>query len=142
MEFEVLDDEVFYHAVDLTLPPWSDSGVYMRQDGSGPGPGPKPDDANNDDAEGQDDEPMNAKEQKTSETDLGALETDMLEYQFSENDVSGEVHGPQVLMTPSSIMSPMKDAPASLSRASFIQTSRNYEQKCMSPLEGGELTKL
>ena len=52
------------------------------------GPGPKPDDATNDDAENQDDDPMEGKEDETSRLDLGALEKDLLEYQFSEdNDI-------------------------------------------------------
>ena len=86
------------------------SGMDMRQ-------GPRPDDTNNDDKEDQNDDPMNGKEEKRSGMDLGALERDLLEYQFSEDDDKGEVDGPLVLMTPSSFMSPTKEALAILSPA-------------------------
>ena len=46
--------------------------------------------------------------------DLGALERDLLEYQFNEDD-DGEVDGNLLLMTSSFFMSPTKEAPASLS---------------------------
>ena len=39
--------------------------------------------------------------------DLGALERDLLEYQFSEDD-DGEVDGNLLLMKPSSFMAPTK----------------------------------
>ena len=45
---------------------------------------------------------------------LGALEREMLEYRFSEDD-DGEVDGSLLLMTPSSFMSPTKEASADLS---------------------------
>ena len=57
---------------------------------------------------------MEGKGEKSSEMDLGALERDLLEYQFSEHD-DGEVDGNLLLMTPSSFMSPTKEAPANLS---------------------------
>ena len=60
---------------------------------------------------------MEGKEDKTSGLDLGALERDLLEYQFSEDDEDGEVDDPLLLMTPSSFMSPAEEAPASLSSA-------------------------
>ena len=47
--------------------------------------------------------------------DLGALERDLLKYQFSEDDDIGEVDETLLLMTPSSFMPPAKEAPASLS---------------------------
>ena len=62
--------------------------------------GPKPEDANRDDAKDQDDDLMNRKEESMSGVYLGALERDLLEYQLSEDDDSGEVDGPLVLMTP------------------------------------------
>ena len=47
---------------------------------------------------------------------MGALERDLLEYQFSEDDDDdGEADGPLLLMTASSFMSPTKEALASLS---------------------------
>ena len=62
----------------------------------------------------QDDDHMEGKGDKSGGMDLGALERDLLEYQFSEDD-DGEVDGNLLLMTPSSFMSPTKEAPASLS---------------------------
>ena len=41
-----MNDELFYHAGDLTVPARSDSGVDIRQGPSGPGPRP---DTNDDD---------------------------------------------------------------------------------------------
>ena len=52
--------------------------------------------------------------EKSSEMDLGALERDLLDYQFSEDD-DGEVDGNLLLMTPSSFMSPTKEASTNLS---------------------------
>ena len=60
----LVNDEVFYQTDDLIAPARSDSGMDMHQGPSGPGP--KPDDANNDDAENQDDDPMEGKDDKTS----------------------------------------------------------------------------
>ena len=57
---------------------------------------------------------MEGKGEKSCGVDLGALERDLLEYQFSEDD-DGEVDGNLLLMTTSSFMSPTKKAPASLS---------------------------
>ena len=51
---------------------------------------------------------MKGKEDKTSGLDLGALEKDLLGYQFSEDDDDGEVDEPLLLMMPSSFMSPTK----------------------------------
>ena len=55
----------------------------MRQNPSGPGPKP---DAKDDDVMDQDHDPMEGKEDKMSGLDLGALERDLLEYQFSDDD--------------------------------------------------------
>ena len=85
----LVNDELFFHVRSLTVPARPDSGMDMRQGPSGPGP--KPDDANDDDAENQDDDRMVGREDKTSRLDLRALERDLLEYQFSEDDDSGEV---------------------------------------------------
>ena len=70
----LVNDEVFYHAEDLTGPAGPDSGMDMRQGSSGPGPGPKLDDA----AEDQDDGPIYGKEEKTNGVDLEAIERDLL----------------------------------------------------------------
>ena len=86
----------------------------MRQGPSGPEPKP---DARYDDAMDQDDDPLQGKEDKTSGLDLGALERDLLEYQFSEDDDDGEVDEPQLLIMPSSFIFPTKEAPVSLSPA-------------------------
>ena len=110
MEF-LVNDELFYHAGDLTVPARPDSGIYMRQGPSGPGPKPDP---NDDELMDQDDDHMEEKGDKSGGMDLGALERDLLENQFSEDD-DGEVDGNLFLMTPSSFMSPKKEAPASLS---------------------------
>ena len=76
-------------------------------------PKPKPD-ADDDELMDQDDEDIGEKTEKPGETDLGALERDLLEYWFSEDD-DGEVDGSLFLMTPSSFMSPTKEASADLS---------------------------
>ena len=81
------------------MPARPDSGMDMRQ---GPSRlGPKTDDTSDGDADDQDDEPMEGKEDNTSELDLGALESDVDEI--------------LLLRTPSSFMSSTKVAPASLS---------------------------
>ena len=92
----------------------------MRQGPSGPGPKPN---AKDDDVMDQDDDPMEGKEDKMSELDLGALERDLLEYQFSEDYDDGEVDEPLLLMMPSSFMSPTKEALASLSPADPVGLS-------------------
>ena len=108
----LVNDELFYHAGDLTVPARPDSGMDMRQGPSGPGPRP---DTNNYDQMDQDDDPMEGKNDKSSGLDLGALERDLLEYRFSEDDDDGDVDGHLLLMTPSSFMSPTRESPASLS---------------------------
>ena len=100
----LVNDELFYHA-------GRDSGRDMRQGPSGPKPKP---DTNDDEQMDQDDDHMEGKGEKSSEMDLGALERDLLECQFSEDD-DGEVDESILLMTPSSFMSPTKEAPANLS---------------------------
>ena len=94
----LVNDELFYHAGDLT--------VTAR-------PGPRPD-PNDDEQMDQDDDHMEGKGDKLNGLDLGALERDLLEYQFSEDD-DAEVDGNLLLMTPSSFMSPTREAPANLS---------------------------
>ena len=57
----------------------------------------------------QDDNPMEEKKDKTSGVDLGALEKDLLDYQFSEDDDDdGEVDEPLLLMTPASFTPPLR----------------------------------
>ena len=83
----LVDEELFYNAGDLTVPAQSDSGMDMRQGPSGPKPKP---DANDDELMDQDEDHMEGKGEKPYEEDygedLGALERDLLEYQFSEGD--------------------------------------------------------
>ena len=67
----LVNDELFYHAGDLTVPARPDSGRDMRQ-------GPKPD-MNDDEQMDQDDDHMEGKGEKSSENDLGALEGDLLD---------------------------------------------------------------
>ena len=105
----LVDDELFYNAGDLFVPAQQDSGMDMRQ---GHGPKPKPD-TNDDELMAQEDDHMEGKGEKSCGLDLGALEKDLLEYQFSEDD-DREVDGNLMLMTPSSFMSPTKEAPAKL----------------------------
>ena len=105
----LVNDELFYHAGDLTVPARPDSGMDMRQDPSGLGPKP---DAKVDDVTDQGADPMEGKEDKTSGLDLGALERGLLEYQFDEDDDDddAEVDELLLLMIPSSFMSPTKEA--------------------------------
>ena len=95
----LVDDELFCNAGDLTVPARPDSGMDMRQGPSGPKPKP---DTNDDELMAQDDGHMEGKGEKSCGLDLGALERDLLEYQFSEDD-DGEVDGKLLLMTPSSL---------------------------------------
>ena len=78
----LVNDELFCHAGDLTVP----------------GPKPKPD-TNDDERMDHDDDHIEGKGEKSGEMDIGALERDLLEYQFSEDD-DGEVDGNLLLMTP------------------------------------------
>ena len=52
----------------------------------------------------------------------------MLEYQFSEYE-DGEVDGNLLLMTPSSFMSPTREAPASLSPVDPISLAMDYRRR-------------
>ena len=57
----------------------------------------------------------------------------MLEYQFSEDD-DGEVDGNQLLITPSSFMSPTKEAPVSLSPVDPISLAMDYRRRDLQKL--------
>ena len=72
----------------------------------------------------QDDDDIGGKTEKPGETDLGALERDLLEYRFSEDD-DGEVDGSLLLMTPSSFTSPTKEASTDLSPMDPISQARD-----------------
>ena len=121
----LVNDELFYHAGDMTVPARPDSGIDTRQDPSGPKPKP---DANDDELMDQDDDDIGGKTEKPGETDLGALERDLLEYRFSEDD-DGEVDGSLLLMTPSSFMSPTKEASADLSPMDPISQARECRSR-------------
>ena len=126
----LVDEELFYNAGDLTVPARPVSGMDMRQ---GPlGPKPKPD-ANDDELMDQDDDHMEGKGEKSCGEDLGALERDLLEYQFSEDD-DGEVDGNLLLMTRSSFMSPTKEAPANLSPVDPISLAMDYRRRDLQKL--------
>ena len=116
---------MFYHAGDLTVPGRPDSGIDTRQGPSGPKPKP---DADDDELMDQDDDDIGVKTEKPGETDLGALERDLLEYRFSEDD-DGEVDGSLLLMTPSSFMSPTKEASADLSPMDPISQARECRNR-------------
>ena len=136
----LVNDELFYHAGDLTVPARPGSCIDMRQGPSGPGPKPDP---NDDELMDRDDEHMKGKGEKSVGLDLGALERDLLEYQFSEDD-DGEVDGNLLLVTPSSFMSPTKEAPASLSPVdpiSLAMDHRSYRNCSMNHQGGGELKR-
>ena len=64
-----MNDELFYHARDLTVP---DSGMDMRQNPSGPGPRP---DTSDDEQMDQDDDHKEGKGEKLNGLDLGTLES-------------------------------------------------------------------
>ena len=116
----LVNDELFYHAGDLTVPARPDSGIDTRQGPSGPKP---KSDANDDELMDQDDDDIGGKTEKPGETDLGALERDLLEYRFSEDD------GSLLLMTPSSFMSPTKEASADLSPVDPISQARECRNR-------------
>ena len=69
----------------MAVPARPDSGTDARQGPSGPRPKP---DADDDELMDQDDndDGTGSKTEKPGETDLGALERDLLEYRFSEDD--------------------------------------------------------
>ena len=102
----------------------------MRQGSSGSKPKPDTDD---DERIDQDDDDKESKTGKSVEVDLGALERDLLEYQFSEDD-DGEVDGNLLLMTPSSFMSPAKEAPASLSPVEPISLAMDCRRRDLQKL--------
>ena len=122
----LVNDELFYHAGGMTVPARPDSGTDTRQGPSGPKPKP---DADDDELMDQDDNDndIEGKTGKPGETDLGALERDLLEYRFSEDD-DGEVDGSLLVMTPSSFMSPTKEASADLSPMDPISRSNDPQR--------------
>ena len=121
----LVDEELFYNAGNLTVPARPDSGMDMRQGPSEPKPKP---DANDDELMDPNDDHMEGKGEKSYGEDLGALERDLLEYQFSEDD-DGEVDGNLLLMTPSSFLSPTKEVPASLSPVDPISLAMDYRRR-------------
>ena len=126
----LVNDELFYQAGDLTVQARPDSGIDRRQGPSRPGPKPE---TNDDELMDQDHDHMEGKGEKSGGLDLGALERDLLEYQFSEDD-DGEVDGNLMLMTPSSFMSPTKEAPASLSPLDPISLAMDYRSRDLQKL--------
>ena len=126
-----MDDELFYSAGDLTVPARPDSGMDTRQVPSGPKS--KPDDADEDELMDQDDDPKEGKGKKSCGVDLGALERELLEYQFSEDD-NGEVDGNLLLMTSSFFMSPTEEAPANLSPMDPISMAIDYRRRDLQKL--------
>ena len=123
----LVNDELFYHAGDMTVPARPDSGIDSRQRPSGPRPKP---DAGDDELMDQDDDynDIEGKTGKPGETDLRALERDLLEYRFSEDD-DEEVDGSLLLMTPLSFMSPTKEASADLSPMDAISQARECRSR-------------
>ena len=122
--------ELFHHAGDLTIPARPDSGMDMRQGPSGSKPKPDTDD---DERMDQDDDHKEEKTEKSGEMDLGALERDLLEYQFSEDD-DGEVDGNLLLMTPSSFMFAAKEVRNSLSPVEPISLAMDYRRRDLQKL--------
>ena len=122
-----MNDGLFYHAGDMTVPARPDSGIDTRQGPSGSKPKP---DADDDELMDQDDNDndIEGKTGKPGDTDLGALERDLLEYRFSEDD-DGEVDGSLLLLTPSSFMSPTKEASADLSPMDPISQARECRSR-------------
>ena len=138
----LVNDELFYHAGDLTVPARPDSGIDTRQGPSGPKPKP---DANDDELMDQDGDDIGGKTEKPGETDIGALERDLLEYRFSEDD-DGEVDGSLLLMTPSSFISlTTKEASADISPMDPISQARECRNRvhkdCSMSHRGGEKLK-
>ena len=76
---------------------------------------------------------MEEKGEKSYGEELGALERDLLECQFSEYD-DGEVDGNLLLMIPSSFISPTKKAPASLSPMDPISLAMDYWRRDLQKL--------
>ena len=113
----LVNDELFYHAGDMTgsagLGHRLTTRTFRTQAET---------DAGDDELMDQDDDDDDI-EGKPGERDLGALERDLLEYRFSEDD-DGEVDGSLLLMTPSSFMSPTNEASADLSPMDPISQAR------------------
>ena len=134
----LVNDELFYHAGDLTVPARPDSGMDMQQGPSGPGPKP---DTKDDERMDQDYDHMEGKGDKSDGLDLGALERDLLENQFSEDD-DGEIDGNTLLMTPSSFMSPTREArpvyPQWIQQAWQWNTGVGAYRNCSMNHQGGE----
>ena len=86
----LVKDELFYHAGDLTVPARPDSGLDTEQGPSGPKPKP---DANDDELMDQDDDDIRGKTRRPGETDLGALERDLLEYDGLVKTTTGKSMG-------------------------------------------------
>ena len=76
---------------------------------------------------------MEGKSNRLSEFDLGALERDLLEYDFNETE-GGGANETLVLMTPSSFMSPTKEPPASLSPVESMSLVEVYQKRGESKL--------
>ena len=72
---------------------------------------------------------MEGNKDKSSGLDLGALERDLLEYQFSVDVDDRDVDGHLLLMTPLSFMSPTREAPASLSPVDPIGLAVEYRSR-------------
>ena len=72
---------------------------------------------------------VEGKKDKSSGLELGALERDLLEDQFSEDDDDGEVDGHLLLMTSSSFKSPTREAPASLSPVDPMGLAVDYRSR-------------
>ena len=117
---------------DLAIPARPDAGVEMRQGPSGAGP--RPDNGGDASKENPvEDDPMEGKSDRMSEFDLGALERDLLEYEFNKTECGG-ANETMVLMTPSSFMSPTKESPASLSPVESMSLVEAYQRKGESKL--------
>ena len=127
-----INEQMFYNAGDLVIPARPDAGVDMRQGPSGPGPRPDNGGDANKENHGEDD-PMEGKSDRMSEFDLGALERDLLEYDFNEAG-GGGVKETLVLMTPSTFMSPTKEPPASLSPVESMSLVETHQRRGESKL--------
>ena len=111
---------------DVQVKAYRNSVLDSRQGLSGPRP--KPDAGDDELMDQDDDDNIEGKTGKPGETDLGALERGLLEYRFSEDD-DGEVDGSLLLMTPSSFMSPTKEASADLSPIDPISQARECRSR-------------
>ena len=121
-----MNDELIYHAGDLTLPARPESGMDVRQSPSGRGPKP---DAKDDDVMDQDYDPMEGKKDNKSGLDLGALERDLLEYQFSEDDDDESVTEDKVDDHQTTKRQPIRRAKKGLKRLRSRAGSKTVNQK-------------